>query len=345
MNLDRLLESGIVPDFLIRFGIRRAIAERIAAEDPGTAAAREEKLAAHVRMLRESPLAVHTVDANIQHYEVPTEFFRLVLGPRLKYSCAWWPEGVTTLAEAEEAMLRLTCERAMLEDGQSVLELGCGWGSLSLWMAEHYPNSRITAVSNSATQKTWIDAQALEKGLTNLEVLTRDMRELELERTFDRVVSVEMFEHMRNYEELMRRIARWLTPGGMLFVHIFSHARVPYLFEDKGPSDWMARHFFTGGQMPSDELLPRFQDDLKLVEHSVFDGTHYQKTAEAWLANMDRHEEAIRPIFAATYGAGQATRFFAYWRVFFMSCAEVWGYRGGSEWLVSHYRFQRPFTS
>lgn len=341
MILDRLLESGKVPDFLIRFGIRRAIAERIAAEDPGDPEARREKLAAHIRMLRESPIAVHTDDANAQHYEVPTEFFRIVLGPHLKYSCAWWPEGVKTLAQAEEAMLRLTCERARLEDGQSVLELGCGWGSLSLWMAERYPHSGITAVSNSATQKEWIDEQARARGLRNLEVLTRDVRELELDRTFERVVSVEMFEHMRNYQELMRRIARWLTPGGMLFVHIFSHARVPYLFEDKGPTDWMARHFFTGGQMPSDELLVHFQDDLQLVEHAALDGSHYQRTAEAWLGNMDRGESAIRPIFAATYGADQVTRFLSYWRIFFMACAEVWGYRGGSEWLVSHYRFQK----
>ncbi len=342
MNLDRLLESGRVPDFLLRIGIRRAIAERIAAEDPGSPAAREEKVAAYIRMLRDSPLAVHTDDANTQHYEVPTEFFRLVLGPRLKYSCAWWPEGVNTLAQAEEVMLALTCERARLEDGQSILELGCGWGSLSLWMAEKYPNSRITAVSNSATQKEWIDSQARARGFLNLEVLTRDMRELTLERTFERVVSVEMFEHMRNYAELLRRIAGWLVPGGMLFVHIFSHARMPYLFEDKGPSDWMARHFFTGGQMPSDDLLVHFQDDLNLVEHTKFDGTHYQKTGEAWLANMDRSEKSIRPIFAATYGADQATRFFSYWRIFFMSCAEVWGHRGGTEYLVSHYLFQKP---
>jgi cyclopropane-fatty-acyl-phospholipid synthase len=340
MNPDRWLASGLVPDFLIRLGIRRAIAERLA-EDPGTPEGRHAKLDSHVRMLRESPLAVHTDDANAQHYEVPAEFFRIVLGPRLKYSCAWWPEGVETLAEAEEAMLRLTCERARLEDGQRVLELGCGWGSLSLWMAEHYPNSRITAVSNSASQRKHIEGRARELGLSNLEVLTRDVRELELNGPFDRVVSVEMFEHMRNYEELMRRIARWLAPGGMLFVHVFSHAHMAYVFEDKGPNDWMARHFFTGGQMPADDLLPRFQNDLELVERWVFDGNHYRRTAEAWLGNMDRNGKRVRPIFAATYGAENAARFFAYWRIFFMACAEVWGFRKGSEWLVSHYLFRK----
>lgn len=340
MNPDRWLASGLVPDFLIRFGIRRAIAERLA-EDPGTPEGRRAKLDAHVRMLRESPLAVNTEDANAQHYEVPAEFFRLVLGPRLKYSCAWWPDGTETLAEAEAAMLRLTCERARLEDGQSVLELGCGWGSLSLWMAEHYPNSRITAVSNSASQREHIEGRARELGLSNLEVLTRDVRELELDGPFDRVVSVEMFEHMRNYEELVRRIARWLAADGMLFVHVFSHAHMAYVFEDKGPNDWMARHFFTGGQMPADDLLPQFQDDLELVERFVFDGTHYRRTAEAWLGNMDRNAKRIRPIFAATYGSENAARFFAYWRIFFMACAEVWGYRKGSEWLVSHYLFRK----
>jgi cyclopropane-fatty-acyl-phospholipid synthase len=342
MNLDRVLESGRVPDFVLRFGIRRAITERITAEDPGTPTARQDKVAAYVRMLRESPLAVHTEDANAQHYEVPTEFFQFVLGPRLKYSCAWWGDAVHTLAEAEEAMLALTCERARLQDGQDVLELGCGWGSLSLWMAEKYPNSRITAVSNSSTQKQYIDGEAQRRGLGNLQVLTRDMRTLALDQTFDRVVSVEMFEHMRNYGELLRRIAGWLRPEGKLFVHIFSHARMPYLFEDKGPSDWMARHFFTGGQMPSNELLLHFQDDLRLVQHDVVDGTHYQRTAEAWLANMDARAAAIRPIFAATYGAAQVTRFVSYWRIFFMSCAEVWGHRGGSEYLVSHYLFEKP---
>jgi cyclopropane-fatty-acyl-phospholipid synthase len=341
MNIDRFLESGMIPDFLLRLGIRRAIAQRLADEDPGTPAGRIARLDAHARMLRESPLAISTDAANEQHYEVPAEFFELVLGPHLKYSCAFWPEGVRTLGEAEEAMLRLTCERALLEDGQSILELGCGWGSLSLWMAAQYPNSRITAVSNSGSQKRWIDQRAKDRGLRNLEVLTCDLREFTTGSTFDRVVSVEMFEHMRNYEELLRRIAGWLRPGGSLLVHIFSNVHVPYLFEDKGPGDWMARYFFTGGQMPSDDLLGQFQNELQLVAHERLDGTHYRKTAEAWLANMDAHQVAVRRIFAETYGEKQTTRFFNYWRIFFLAVEEVWGYRNGSEWIVSHYRFEK----
>jgi cyclopropane-fatty-acyl-phospholipid synthase len=338
MIVDALLASGWIPDPLLRWGVRRAVVQRAAAEDPGTPELRERKAEAHVTMLRASPLAEHTEAANVQHYEVPAELFRLVLGPHLKYSCAFWPDGVSTLADAEAAMLRLTCERAAFADGQRILELGCGWGSLSLWMAERYPHSRIVAVSNSRSQKAYIDGQAARRGLRNLDVRTADMRDFDAGQTFDRVVSVEMFEHMRNYAELLRRIATWLTPGGSLFVHVFSHSRVPYLFEDRGPSDWMARHFFTGGQMPSDDLLPRFQDDLQLSEHWTFDGSHYQKTAEAWLANMDRHAAAVRALFAGVYG-GEARRFFAYWRLFFIACAETWGYRNGREWLVSHYRF------
>lgn len=340
MIVDSLLASGLVPDPLLRWGVRRAVARRAAEEDPGTPELREKKVRAHVEMLRASPLAVRTEAANMQHYEVPADFFRLVLGPHLKYSCAFWPAGVATLAAAEEAMLRLTCERAGLADGQTILELGCGWGSLSLWMAQRYPRSRIVAVSNSASQKATIDAEAVRRGFTNLEVRTCDMRDFDAGATFDRVVSVEMFEHMRNYAELLGRISAWLVPGGSLFVHLFAHAHVPYLFEDNGPSDWMARHFFTGGQMPSDDLLPRFRDHLTLDGHWTLDGTHYQKTAEAWLANMDARADQVRALFASVYGA-EARRFFAYWRLFFIACAETWGYRAGNEWLVSHYRFVR----
>lgn len=339
-SVDRLLAAGRVPDALIRLVIRRALAMRLQDEDAGSASAQQEKLSLYIRALRASDIALQTAAANEQHYEVPTSFFHLVLGPRMKYSAALWPDGTRSLAEAEEQMLGVTCERAGLQDGQSILELGCGWGSLSLWMAEKYPGSSIVAVSNSASQKEWIDSQAAARGLGNLQIVTADMKDYAPDGRFDRVVSVEMFEHMRNYEALLARISGWLVPDGRLFVHIFTHRRFAYLFEDKGPTDWMARHFFTGGQMPSDDLLLYFQKDLSLTGHWVIDGTHYQRTCEAWLANMDENLAAIRPIFEATYGA-ESKRFLAYWRIFFMSCAEMFGYHGGDEWLVSHYTFER----
>jgi cyclopropane-fatty-acyl-phospholipid synthase len=247
------------------------------------------------------------------------------------------------LGQAEANMLQLTAERAELEDGDRILELGCGWGSLSLWMAEHYPNSHITAVSNSRTQKRFIDARAAARNLKNLHVITADANQLSFDAPtrFDRVVSVEMFEHMRNYETLMRRIASWLTPNGTLFVHIFTHKMYAYPFEVRDDTDWMAKYFFSGGIMPSDDLLLYFQKDLTLVNHWHVDGTHYSRTAEQWLENMDAHRADIEPLLAETYGSEQMLRWWVYWRVFFMSCAELWGYAGGKEWLVSHYLFNK----
>ena len=336
-----LAERGQMPDALLRAGIRRMCAQRLREEhalDPDAAARRHSALIAE---LRESAVALHVDAANRQHYELPPGFFQACLGPRLKYSGCWYPTGNETLAEAEEAMLALYGERAQLADGQDILELGCGWGSLTLWMAQHYPNARITAVSNSAPQREFIEARCRERGHTNVQVLTRDVNALQLpEAAFDRCVSVEMFEHMRNYATLLARIGSWLRPGGKLFVHIFCHRTLAYPFETAGQDNWMGRHFFTGGLMPAADTLLWFQDSLRIQDRWLVDGTHYQRTADHWLANQDANRDTVMPILRQAYGDA-AGLWWQRWRMFWMSCAELFGYDHGREWMVAHYRFAR----
>jgi cyclopropane-fatty-acyl-phospholipid synthase len=355
--VDAVVDHGLLPDPVLRRVIRRLLQQRHEAITRGSVEERGQRQRELLAALAAAEVAVDTEVANEQHYEVPTELFELMLGPRLKYSSAWWPPGVTTLAEAEEAMLALTCDRAELADGQDVLELGCGWGSLSLWMAERYPRSRITAVSNSATQREYIDKQAALRGLDNLTVLTCDVNRLGTgagaagaagtyadvvhDAAFDRVVSVEMFEHVRNHRRLTERIARWLRPGGKLFVHVFAHTSDAYPFETGGDADWMARHFFTGGLMPSHDLLLLSVRDLAIEDRWVVSGTHYARTLRAWLDRLDADRDRILQLLADSAGPVAPSASFHRWRVFTIACEELFAADGGDRWHVSHYRFVR----
>jgi cyclopropane-fatty-acyl-phospholipid synthase len=336
-----LLEKDLLPDFIVRYGIRKLLAERLRDEDKGYPEAQQKHFMKLWEELKASPIAVNTAHANAQHYEISADFFQLVMGKHMKYSSGYWKEGVTSIDVSEKDMLEITCERAELKDGQNILELGCGWGSLSLFMAEKYPNSKVTSVSNSRSQKAFIDEQVQKRNIINLTIITVDMNFFQIAEKFDRVVSVEMFEHMRNYELLMNKIADFLNPGGKLFVHIFTHKDYAYKFEVLDESDWMSKYFFTGGIMPSDHLLLYFQKELKIEQHWRISGVHYRKTSEAWLQNMDSHKQEIMIIMERVYGEKDVLKWWAYWRIFFMSCAELWGYNGGKEWMVSHYLFKK----
>ncbi|TGK41496.1 SAM-dependent methyltransferase [Leptospira andrefontaineae] len=336
-----LMEKNVFPDWLIRFRIRQLLHLRLRMEDKGSLEKNQEHLIQYVNSLKQSPIAIDTHAANEQHYEVPSSFFKLVMGKYMKYSSGYWTSPDIGIDESERTMLGLTCERAELENGMNVLDLGCGWGSLSLYVAEKYPKCKVTGVSNSKSQKKFIDSEAKKRGLKNLNILTADMNVFKTNLKFDRIISIEMLEHMKNYEVLFGKLASFLKPKGKFFVHIFTHKKFAYPFDIVDDTDWMAKYFFTGGQMPSHALFLYFQKDFQISNQWVVNGNNYALTSEAWLSNMYKNKEEVLQILGETYGKEQAVKWFVYWKTFFMACAELWKYNNGEEWIVSHYLFDK----
>lgn len=331
------LEKNHIPHFLIRTGIRQFLKSRLQEQQ----SLDEQKRNEFIHNLKQSQIALNTNEANEQHYEVPEEFYKLVLGKNLKYSCGYWLSDNISLTKSESNMLDLYCQRANVKDGMTILDLGCGWGSLTLYLAKRFPNSTITAISNSKSQREYILAKADSLTLKNIQVFTVDINDFSTDQKFDRVISIEMFEHMRNYQLLMQRISQWLKPSGKLFVHIFCHKDFAYPFEVDGKNEWMAKHFFTGGIMPSKNLLRHFQDDLHLNSEWQVNGTHYQKTCEAWLKNLMTHKKQVLRLFEKDMSKEEALKKYCHWKVFFMACAETFGFNSGKEWFVSHYLFSQ----
>jgi cyclopropane-fatty-acyl-phospholipid synthase len=339
MSLIALAERRWLPDSLIRTGIRRLLRKRLLEHGSVDAASAEESVRAFADTLRKSPIVVAPDLANQQHYDVPAEFFQLIMGGRMKYSCGYWPRAGMTLDESEESMLALACERAGIRDGMQVLDLGCGWGSMSLWIAERYPRCRIHGVSHSNSQREFIEHECRSRGISNVQATTANVADFATTQKFDRVVSVEMFEHVHNYEQLLARIASWLCKDGKLFVHIFCHRSTAYAFEDNGKDDWMARHFFTGGIMPSKDLLCEFQQDLQIEERWHIDGAHYARTCEAWLRNLDQRLDEALTVLCQSGIRNDGRQQLQRWRMFLMACAEMFNYENGSQWGVGHYLF------
>jgi len=337
----KLAQTNIFPDWMLRLVIRIMLNINMAEKARQPFDIREKERLALITRLKTSPIAIETDKPNVQHYEVPSDFFKFVLGENLKYSCCYWPEGVSSLEDAETTMLELTTRRAEIQDGMKILDLGCGWGSFSLWAAQKFPQARITAVSNSRTQKEFIDSRCATMGINNIRTLTADVADLHLSESFDRVVSIELFEHMKNYQSLLKKIALLLRNDGKLFVHIFSSLHYPYEYDAGNPRDWMAQTFFTAGLMPTDDLLLHFQDDLILEGHWRINGLHYARTLNAWLARMNENKAQVLPVLSSTYGEADCTRWWVNWKLFFLGCAETWNLKRGREYIVSHYLFSK----
>lgn len=341
MGYMKWIETGLLPDWLIRLGVRATIETGLRRRYRASQEKQEAERLALLNKLKHSPIAIAVDQANQQHYEVSAEFFKLVLGARLKYSCCYWPPGIDSLDQAEDAMFQLTCERAQLENGMDILDLGCGWGSFSLWVAEHYPNSKVVAVSNSRSQKDFIDRQCRLRDIQTIQTVTSDVSNLSLNQRFDCIVSIEMFEHMKNYERLLSILSGYLRADGKLFVHIFSHRQFAFEFDASDSANWMAKTFFSGGLMPSDDLLLHFQRDLALCDHWRISGLHYAWTLRAWLDKLDHNKAEVRKALSSIYGADKERLWLANWRLFFIACEETWKIRRGSEYLVSHYLFEK----
>ena len=337
----QLAEKGYLSDGLIKFGIRRLLSQRLREVPAEAGSELQEYTLKMIKTLRESPIAVCTEAANEQHYEIPPEFFQIALGKHLKYSSCYYDSGAKNLDDAEAAMLELTAQRAEIKDGMQIMDLGCGWGSFTLWAAKKFPNCTIHSVSNSNPQRLFIEGRAKELGLKNVSVTTADINNFDTEQKYDRIVTVEMFEHIRNYKKVLDKANKWLSVDGKLFVHIFCHKLAPYFFETDGDDNWMGAYFFSGGIMPSNHLLLYFQDQLKIEQHWVVNGTNYEKTALAWLENIDRNQSKVIQILSKTYGEKDAPMWYRRWRIFFLSCAELFGFKDGQEWWVSHYLFKK----
>ncbi|XP_042397117.1 (S)-coclaurine N-methyltransferase-like isoform X1 [Zingiber officinale] len=335
------LERNLLPDALVRRLTRLLLAGRLRLGYQPSAELQLAELLRFKQALEDMPIAVETDKAKSQHYELPTSFFKLVLGQNLKYSCCYFKDKTSKLEDAENAMLELYCERAQLKDGQKILDIGCGWGSFSIYVAKRYKNCKVTGICNSSTQKAYIEEQCRHLELPNVEIIVADISNFEMEASFDRIVSIEMFEHMKNYKELLKKISLWMKEDSLFFIHHFCHKTFAYHFEDKNEDDWITRYFFTGGTMPSADLLLYFQDDVTVLNHWLVNGSHYARTSEQWLKRMDCNLNSIRPIFEATYGKDSATKWTAYWRTFFISVAELFGYNNGNEWMVALYLFKK----